>query len=72
MYLCVSSAAYPAPGQRHEYNLNDGSFIVEQPHMPAPCRWQYYDNHHHRVFNKPTQAAMRAAVERHKRKWKCG
>jgi hypothetical protein len=69
--LNVTGAIYQQPGQRHEYHLSDGSVVIEQPSLPTSSRWQFWNNLNHRVFNKPTQTAMEAAVERHKKKWRC-
>ncbi|RAP70847.1 hypothetical protein ACZ87_02343 [Candidatus Erwinia dacicola] len=30
-------------------------------------RWQFWDNHNHRVFKKSVQSAMKQAAERHKK-----
>lgn len=69
--LNVTGAIYQQPGQRHEYHLSDGSVVIEQPSLPTSSRWQFWNNLNHRVFNKPTLTAMKAAVERHKKKWRC-
>jgi hypothetical protein len=71
MLLCVKGALYQEPGERHEYHLSDGSVVIELPSLPSVSRWRFYDSCHHRIVNKPAQAAMKSAVERHKRKWKC-
>lgn len=69
--LNVSCAIYQQPGKRHEYHLSDGSTVVERPSLPASSRWQFRDNMNHRVYKKALQSAMKAAVERHKKKWRC-
>lgn len=71
MMLNVTGALYLQPGTRHEYHLSDGSTIVERPSLPASSRWQFWDNMNHRVYKKGLQAEMKAAVERHKKKWGC-
>ncbi|ATF92817.1 Uncharacterised protein [Cedecea neteri] len=71
MLLRVTGASYPQPGMRHEYQLCDGSCVIEQPGFPAVARWLYYNNMNHRVYKKSEQAAMRAAVEKHKKLWRC-
>lgn len=71
MMLNVSGALYQQPGQHHEYHLSDGSTVVERPSLPASSRWQYWDNMNHRVYKKYLQTEMKAAIERHKKRFGC-
>ncbi|EAQ7565694.1 hypothetical protein NFS79_004570 [Salmonella enterica] len=71
MLVFVREALYQPPGQRHEYRLSDGCVAVEFPALPVPSRWKFYDNGGHRIVKKSTQATMKAAVERHKRRFNC-
>ncbi|MGK0740094.1 hypothetical protein ACSFCT_25660 [Yokenella regensburgei] len=71
MMLNVTGALYQQPGIRHEYHLTDGSTVVERPSLPSVSRWQFWDNMNHRVYKKARQSEMKAAVERHKKKWGC-
>ncbi|MGK0706498.1 hypothetical protein ACSFCW_23870 [Yokenella regensburgei] len=71
MQLCVVGALYQQPGLRHEYQFSDGSVAVESPSLPSVSQWIFYDSHNHRIVNKSAQAAMKAAISRHKKKWKC-
>ncbi|OFC62103.1 hypothetical protein [Candidatus Erwinia dacicola] len=67
MYLCVSGCEHRDNGAERVYLLNDGSSVVEYPGRPAVSRWQFWDNHNHRVFKKSVQSAMKQAAERHKK-----
>lgn len=71
MLLHVKGALYQQAGIRHEYHLSDGSTAIERPGLPGSSRWLYYDVLNHRILNKSAQKAMRDAVERHKKRFKC-
>ncbi|EAB5694009.1 hypothetical protein ZY50_21755 [Salmonella enterica subsp. enterica] len=71
MLVFVREALYQPPGQRHEYRLSDGRAVVEFPTLPSSSRWKFYDNGGHRIVKKSIQTAMKAAVERHKRRFNC-
>jgi len=69
--LNLTDAIYQQPGKRQEYRLSDGSAVVELPVFPSSSRWQFWNNLNHRVFSKSSQAAIKAAVERYKKRWRC-
>ncbi|RAP71451.1 hypothetical protein [Candidatus Erwinia dacicola] len=69
--LSVTGALYQQLGKRHEYHLSDGSTVVERPSLPSSSRWQFWDNMNHRVYKKARQAEMKAAIERHKKRYGC-
>lgn len=69
--LSVTEALYRNPGVCHEYHLNDRSTVIERPSLPLSSRWQFWSSMNQRIYKKASQSEMKAAVERHKKKWRC-
>lgn len=69
--LSVTEAIYQPPGEHHEYRLNDGSVAIEFPKYPGATRWRFYDGAGRRIIKRTVHNAMKAAVERHKRRFNC-
>lgn len=67
MYLCVSGCEYLDNGSRRIYHLNNTSMVVECPALPGKLRLRFYDGHNRTVYTNQAKAAMRSAVERHKK-----
>ncbi|WP_208952607.1 hypothetical protein [Rahnella sp. ChDrAdgB13] len=70
MFLSVSSCACTCNGMNREYMLSDGSIVTENLYLPTFSRFRYFDCHSQRVYKKSEQAAMKSAVERHRKQWK--
>ncbi|EII43891.1 hypothetical protein EC23916_4909 [Escherichia coli 2.3916] len=51
--------------------MNDGSAAVEFPKYPGASRWRFYDSAGRRIIKRTVHNAMKAAVERHKRRFNC-
>lgn len=69
--IYVTEALYQPPGERHEYRMNDGSAAVEFPKYPGTSRWRFYDSVGRRIAKRMVQNTMKAAVERHKKRFNC-
>jgi len=67
MYLCVRGCEYLDNGSRRIYHLNDSSTVVECPALPGKSRFTFYDGRNRTVYTNQTRAAMKSAVERHKK-----
>lgn len=70
MALTVTSAQYPRPGERHVYILSNGSVVYEMPHLPARIGLKCYDAAGRRIHKAAVINEMKAAIKRHKQKWK--
>ncbi|EAY4772951.1 hypothetical protein GS71_004623 [Salmonella enterica subsp. enterica serovar Gaminara] len=70
MALTVTSAQYPRPGERHVYTMNNGSVFEELPRLPSRSSVRCYDAAGHRIYKAAVINEMKAAVKRHKEKWR--
>ncbi|ECF6948262.1 hypothetical protein XZ42_26265 [Salmonella enterica subsp. diarizonae] len=70
MALTVTSAQYPRPGERHIYNMNNGSVFEELPRLPSRSGVRCYDAAGHRIYKTAVINEMKAAVKRYKEKWR--
>ncbi|ECW2671823.1 hypothetical protein F3X92_16020 [Salmonella enterica] len=70
MALTVTSAQYPRPGERHIYTMNNGSVMYEMPHLPPRIGVRCYDAAGHSIRTSSVINEMKAAVKRHKEKWR--
>ncbi|EBX1969199.1 hypothetical protein JS958_001339 [Salmonella enterica subsp. enterica serovar Infantis] len=68
--LTVTSAQYPRPGERHVYIMNNGFVMYEMPHLPLRSGVRCYDAAGHRIYKIAVINEMKAAVKRHKEKWR--
>ncbi|EDR2284957.1 hypothetical protein GRK35_000351 [Salmonella enterica] len=68
--LTVTSAKYPRPGERHIYIMNNGSVFEELLHLPLRSGVRCYDAAGHRIYKSAVINEMKAAVKRHKEKWR--
>ncbi|HBP7554519.1 TPA: hypothetical protein L6J17_002407 [Salmonella enterica subsp. enterica serovar Infantis] len=68
--LTVTSAKYPPPGERHIYIMNNGSVFEELPHLPLRSGVRCYNAAGHRIYKTAVINEMKAAVKRHKEKWR--
>ncbi|EIR3453854.1 hypothetical protein MPT26_001731 [Salmonella enterica] len=68
--LTVTSAKYPRPGERHIYIMNNGSVFEELPRLPSRSGVRCYDAAGHRIYKSAVINEMKAAVKRHKEKWR--
>ncbi|ECR8362561.1 hypothetical protein GVZ85_02595 [Salmonella enterica] len=68
--LTVTSAKYPHPGERHIYIMNNGSVFEELPHLPLRSGVRCYNAAGHRIYKTAVINEMKAAVKRHKEKWR--
>ncbi|ECK6681506.1 hypothetical protein FSD04_01470 [Salmonella enterica] len=68
--LTVTSAQYPRPGERHVYTMNNGSVFEELPRLPSRSGVRCYDAAGHRIYKVAVINEMKAAVKRHKEKWR--
>ncbi|EEO3128347.1 hypothetical protein ABDJ17_003560 [Salmonella enterica] len=68
--LTVTSAKYPRPGERHIYIMNNGSVFEELPRLPSRSGVRCYDAAGHRIYKTAVINEMKAAVKRHKEKWR--
>ncbi|EDJ9364284.1 hypothetical protein ACEJ20_003749 [Salmonella enterica] len=70
MLLTVISAQYLRPGERHVYTMNNGAVFEELPHLPLRLGVRCYDAAGHRIYKAAVINEMKAAVKRHKEKWR--
>ncbi|EAW1161828.1 hypothetical protein EO50_08180 [Salmonella enterica] len=70
MALTVTSAQYPRPGERHVYIMNNGSVVHEMPHLTPRIGMRFYDAAGHSIRTSSVINEMKAAVKRHKEKWR--
>ncbi|EDQ1913696.1 hypothetical protein G3F95_002654 [Salmonella enterica subsp. enterica] len=70
MLLTVISAQYPRPGERHVYTMNNGAVFEELPRLPLRSGVRCYDAAGHRIYKAVVINEMKAAVKRHKEKWR--
>lgn len=68
--LTVTSAQYPRPGERHIYIMNNGSVFEELPRLPLRSGVRCYNAAGHRIYKTAVINEMKAAVKRHKEKWR--
>ncbi|EKA5978253.1 hypothetical protein OLZ47_002587 [Salmonella enterica] len=68
--LTVTSAKYPRPGERHIYIMNNGSVFEELPRLPSRSGVRCYNAAGHRIYKSAVINEMKAAVKRHKEKWR--
>ncbi|EPW1436720.1 hypothetical protein ACVVKC_004183 [Salmonella enterica subsp. diarizonae serovar 16:z10:e,n,x,z15] len=68
--LTVTSAKYPRPGERYIYIMNNGSVFEELPRLPLRSGVRCYDAAGHRIYKTAVINEMKAAVKRHKEKWR--
>ncbi|EGC4776478.1 hypothetical protein H9N59_002730 [Salmonella enterica] len=68
--LTVTSAQYPRPGERHVYTMNNGAVFEELPRLPLRLGVRCYDATGHRIYKTAVINEMKAAVKRHKEKWR--
>ena len=70
MVLTVTSAQYLHPGRLHVYNMSNGSVVEELPHLPPRIGLKFYDAAGRRIHKTAVINEMKAAIKRHKQKWK--
>ncbi|EGG3068926.1 hypothetical protein MOR33_003142 [Salmonella enterica] len=70
MALTVISAQYLHPGRFHVYNMSNGSVAEEFPHLPPRIGLKCYDAAGRRIRKPAVINEMKAAIKRHKQKWK--
>ena len=69
-YLCVSGCEIQEKGDKRIYHLNNDAVVVEHPKYPGKIRFQFYTRHGQFVRKPADKAAMKQAVERHKKRWR--
>lgn len=70
MTLTVTSAQYLQPGKLHVYNMNNGSVVKEMPDVPGRSGLKCYNAAGSRIHKTAVINEMKAAIKRHKQKWK--
>lgn len=70
MTLTVTSAQYRRPGELHIYNMSNGSVAEELPKVPGRSGLRCYDAAGRRIRKPAVINEMKAAIKRHKQKWK--
>ncbi|HGG6757200.1 TPA: hypothetical protein ACJG9G_005389 [Salmonella enterica subsp. enterica serovar Java] len=70
MVLTVTSAQYRRPGELHIYNMSNGSVAEELPKVPGRSGLKCYNAAGSRIHKTAVINEMKAAIKRHKQKWK--
>ncbi|ENF4451708.1 hypothetical protein ABRH95_003605 [Salmonella enterica subsp. enterica serovar Chester] len=70
MVLTVTSAQYRRPGELHIYNMSNGSVAEELPKVPGRSGLKCYDAAGHPLRKAAVINEMKAAIKRHKQKWR--
>ncbi|ENP2198772.1 hypothetical protein ACDA27_002649 [Salmonella enterica] len=70
MALTVTSAQYRRPGELHIYSMSNGSVVEELPKVPGRAGLKCYDAAGRRIRKPAVINEMKAAIKRHKQKWR--